>query len=277
MNGINERISEIVLLLKKLGLPFLKRLEERDPQFKALSSLKGTCSRIVPIVACLNALVSYMLTCHGEEYWIEFANYLRQEIVKYNIKDKGCIKVGNLVDMVVHFVSLSKCNKRFRKLKIVRLRRIVRRPEANMLLDTEFFIKNTTGFWKSLAKLVGAKPESKTILFSIKMYYYGLRSCLELDMTLPHEIPLPVDIRIVKLTKACGLVDRIVNYRTVQNIWGEISRLSGIPPLHLDVLLWRLGRYIDQKDLWTIAKEFSHDNSINYHLALRIVKTFIKD
>ena len=277
MNSTDERIDEIVLLLRKLGLPFLKRLEERDPQFRALSSLKGICSRIVPAVACLNALISYMLTCRGEEYWLEFSSYLRRELTGCYIEDKDYIKISNLIDLVIRFVRFSKCNKRFRKLKVARLRRIARNPEANMLLDTEFFINNTTGFWESLAKLVGAKPESKTILFSIKMYYYGLRSCLELDITLPYEIPLPVDIRIAKLTKACGLIDHIVNYRTVQNIWGEISRLSRIPPLHLDVLLWRLGRYIDQKDLWTIAKEFSYDNAIDYHLALRIVKTFIKD
>lgn len=268
---INRRINDIATLFSSLGLDFFKDLETRDPQYKAISKLRHIDPPVIPVMVSLNALVSFMLSCRGEDYWYEFSCYVMRNFHKV----RSNISIKAIIDFLIDFLVVSKCNRRFLNMKIKRLLRIRSNPEAKRLMDINFFLRDTLGFWKLLANLVGSKPESKTTVFSVKMYYYGIRSSLNLDMVLPFEIPIPVDRRIIRVTSACGLLKKPKDVGWIRDIWSLIGKLSGIPPLHLDVLLWLISPYIEFNDIVLAAKSFSREFNVKYDISLKIFNVLL--
>lgn len=112
-----------------------------------------------------------------------------------------------------------------------------------------------------MARCLNANVDDKTIVFAVKMMYYGMKA-LGVDVTLPHDIPIPVDRRVIKISLMSDLIipdeprvmERSINDlvsdlfkkpQIVRDAWRTVSLGCGIPPLHLDAVLWFFGKYVN--------------------------------
>ncbi len=222
--------EEIVWSLRVLGVNWIERVEEFDPQFQAIKCLVGIYDANGLLrLTVLNALISYQPSCTGEELWAEFANYFS------TVRDDSC-------EEFMEYVLKSKCLRRFRK---SRLNRVVRACKAVRGLDV-LKARDLRSIWNSLSN-AGFDRLSKTVLFAVKMAYYTLKA-LGTFVEVPPEIPIPVDSRILFVTRCSCLNVDLKDIRKVQRLWTQIAHEAGIPPLRLDTVIWLLGGLIKRRN-----------------------------
>ncbi len=216
--------------------------EDHDPQMIVARKIHGMCGRTCVAILAVNALVSYMLEVKGEEYWNSLADHVHMH---------GCPKnLENVIELVEQFTI--RRNRRFLEAKLRRLRKLRTCPDAVLLA-----MKGKLRLFRSqIAKCLGSSPEAKTVVFSVKMAYYGLRASGE-ELRLPEDLPIPVDFRVAYITYLSQMIS--IHARTpqdavkalmskpkaVRKVWGEVSKLADIPPLNLDAPVWVIGRYLD--------------------------------
>ena len=233
--------SAIASVLRKLGIDWIRQFEERDPQFIAIARL---CNGLRDVnltlkLTILNSLVSYQLVGKGEDHWNYFANYFINN------------KPGNLCRDFQNYVFNSKYLARYRDARIKRVENVC--PKI-VNRDLTIYARDMLGLWRFITNTVGGSGEEKTVVFSVKMSYYVYRAC-GFETAIPMEIPIPVDYRVSVITICSGLLPMgslydlgkmvrevmVKRRREIQNAWGEIGKLSGIPPLNLDSVVWVLG------------------------------------
>ena len=232
-------------ILRSIGLNKILDIELIDPQFIYIKTLTKGCELLTPLLSYLNALISYRLNCKGELYWYEFSQYFRSVNLcsKYTLNLTTDVK-DRIFNSFSMFLKVSKCNKAGVQIKLKRLTKIlpILKPIYDSILSKDFL-----RLWKLTYESLRTRPESKTVVFSVKMAYYGLKALRQYLALLPMDIPIPVDIRIAKVTYYSGLLigpkswrELYVNVKVVVNVWNEIAYLSSIPPLHIDSLIWLL-------------------------------------
>ena len=86
-------------------------------------------------------------------------------------------------------------------------------------------------FRNDLVKVMRAKEDAKTIVFAVKMFGYASRIVFREFVPYPMEIPIPKDFRIENYTRRFTSEDPV-------KFWERISKEVGIPPLHIDSILW---------------------------------------
>ncbi len=212
---------EIDEVLRKIGISGARWIEENiDEQYKALSFLcedfndEETFLKLV----VMNSVVSYQLSGKGEDWWWEFARYFSEE------------PPSSLLEDYITFLRSSKNNRRFHEPKIKRIQRLRRFLETADLLP---YHSRMIELWNKIAQTLGSPPSSKTVVFAVKMYGYAARIVTGKFLPFPSEIPIPVDLRIERLTKKLGGADPI-------QFWNEVALKSGVPPLHIDSVVWPL-------------------------------------
>lgn len=260
--------------LSLLDINFYRRLELCDPQFKAVKRLCSVCyPYTAPLLASLNALVSYRLNCRGEEYWREFADFT----IDY-CKSKTINTLSECVKVIIEFLSKSQCNTLFRRSKINRLLSVIRHGDVDAVYVWRLFSKNPENYRVWLSKRLNANPNAKTIVFAIKMYYYGCRACLDADLILPYSIPIPVDKRIALISYTSRVISCTHNCSNpvntilkrpgiVRRVWSSIAELCRVPPLHLDCLLWTIGGYVSKSkhvDVNRVVEELLRHVGVEY-------------
>ncbi len=245
------RIKTLSELIGKLGLKTIYSIEDKDKQLEAMKKLYAETKHVgyVCLLAISNALISYRLSVKGEEYWLAFS----RELSKTNPSLRYALKniVSFLKESSLNVVNLEQKISRLRKLYSTNIVRIVfNSPEA--------YAKNITMLWKDLSKALNADPKSKTIVFSIKMFYYAYYASTGKRIKLPMEIPIPVDFRISTITLTSGLLTlnsqmthankvKLLLSRysdIVRSVWKEIGERTNIPPLNLDALIWVFGKHV---------------------------------
>ena len=239
------KVHTLANILKNIGLNKILKIELIDPQFISIKSLAGTCKSKTPLLSYLNALISYKLSCRGELYWLEFSEFFRNSRLCNEYERDLIINVKEqMLKSFNEFLRVSKCNKAGIQTKMKRLVKIsaMLEPIYSTILCKEFL-----KLWELTYRLLKARPESKTIVFSVKMAYYGLKALGQYLTSLPMNIPIPVDTRIAKVTYYSGLLvgptnwrELYVNTKAVIDVWNRIAYLSLVPPLHIDSLLWLL-------------------------------------
>ncbi len=220
-------VKEIALLLRRIGLERILALEKKDPQYLSICSLcRRRGERETARLVMMNALISYRLAGKGEEHWDYFSKFFAQRR-----RDDICAEF-------LEYVRTSPYLAVGRDARIRRVSKICRyEPDLDDLVKT----------WKNLINILNADDDAKTIVFTIKMLNYVYICCRGVDRMLPYEIPIPVDYRVARLTACLGLVDippeeALRRWKDVQRVWNEVAQISGIPPLHIDTLLWLAGR-----------------------------------
>jgi DNA-(apurinic or apyrimidinic site) lyase len=214
-----SRAEELGTILKRFGVELVEVFERKDPQYKALEELYNElreCNSLA-LLTVLNSIVSYQLSATGEEYWWEFA--------RYKEFSSGVGDPEDLWRRFRNFLLSSRGNVASREIKIERLERI-RRTQFHIELYVRYieYIKNLDLLVSRLAEVLRQNIYDKTIVFSTKIYGYGLR-IIGYKIIFPFEIFIPIDNRIGKISKD-------------KNYWIGLSKRVNIPLLHIDSLIW---------------------------------------
>ena len=64
-----------------------------------------------------------------------------------------------------------------------------------------FYYENMLVFLEDLSKAMRQKKTAKTLVFAVKMFSYGARIYFDKFILVPYEIAIPMDSRILKITK----------------------------------------------------------------------------
>lgn len=220
--------EKLIEILKRYSLEDVIKIEESDRQFLALKRLyEGMKNKDYFLYLVIsNSLLSYQLSSKWEDYWEEFSHFA----MEYNFWDNfNFIKVKQFF---MHFLPNSRWNKRLLNMKIHRIEKIMLFLEK-FVENQEFYYENQTVFLFDLAKIMKQKTDDKTIVFCVKMFSYWARIYFKKFILSPFEINIPLDSRILKLTK-------IYNDKWLlpSDFWQKISKEVSIPLIHLDALLW---------------------------------------
>lgn len=214
--------EKLIELIREIGIEGARYIEENiDLQFFAIKNLYGVNKDPEAVIklTLLNSIVSYQLNCTGENWWIEFSNYFLEKEVKDLIEDYS------------NFLTNSKCNKRFLKIKLNRIKKLEKFINNLTLDKTKYYYENMVTLREDLSFYLNSDKSSKTICFTVKMFGYASRIVFNKFIPYPFEIDIPLDKRIINYTK------KFTNKRFIE-FWREISNLSKVPPLHIDSILW---------------------------------------
>ncbi len=219
-----ERIERLREILKKLGIECARTIEERvDLQFDALRNLYGLLRdpEIFLKLVIANSIVSYQLTAKGEDWWWEFSRYFSANPPEGSIREAYSLFLPN-----------SRTNRRLVASKLKRLKRLEPFLQSLTLEDLKtYYFENMAGLRNELARVMDSKKSAKTIVFSVKMFGYGARIAFSEFVPYPMGIEIPDDVRINAYTK------RFTN-EPAPAFWTRIAEEVGIPPLHIDSILW---------------------------------------
>lgn len=222
------KVEALKSILKELGVECARTIEEKvDLQFSALENIQKNLNddELFLKLVIANSIVSYQLSGKGEDWWWEFSNYFSRNP-----------PTGSIVKAYSEFFPRSKTNKRLIQPKLNRLKKL--EPFLNSLTieDLRKYYENMLRFRDHLAKVMNANEDAKTIVFAVKMFGYGSRIVFGEFLPYPMEIDIPIDFRIENYTKK-------FTDRNPIAFWKEVAKEVGIPPLHIDSILWPvLGR-----------------------------------
>ena len=269
----NYRAKEIAEILKEIfNKNNLNAFVEIDPQYKALKKiyLSTRNKGLTVIITIANSLISYQLSGKGEDYWSEIGNFFSKT------------KVGDYKQLYALFTDfLTKYTKynriqirnKLRRLRIFLNSRIIDR----LYISPCLYSIDQYPLLEILSEIMKQSMYAKTIIFSVKMYYYAARILCENTVPDPR-IPMPIDRRVAYISFTSGLI-RISNktcledlkhiiYRLMQSrnrdnivkAWFILSKYSGIPCIFLDTIVWLMGKYVSPfKNIDEMTGEFISD------------------
>ncbi len=225
MTSIRDRL---VRVLSNLNLNCVRGFEERlDPQFSALEELfksfRGEVADYLKLVI-LNAISSYQLKMTGERWWNTFSRVFRDR------------ELGDLLEEYSAFLERYKV--RLLPQKLRRVRKLWKALSDLTEGDLRELYEDMLSFRDLVASSLGASQLAKTVVFSVKMFGYASRIAFKRFIPYPMEIDIPVDIRVKRISEV--LFGKSLSEAKVISLWREISTESGIPPLHIDSVIWHL-------------------------------------
>ncbi|MEB3774618.1 MAG: N-glycosylase/DNA lyase [Desulfurococcales archaeon] len=255
-----ERIDRVAKAFNDVGIDGVLRIEVHvDPQYRYLKRLAEIAGVEAGVVyALLNAVVSYRLAMKGEDWWECFSSAISSKI---RVRGKPS-SVKEVVEDVIWFLNTCPGASVRRDAKIKRIRTIyrhARRLLEKLFEDPELVVRDPDYVIEKLARALQVESWRKTIVFSVKMAYYAFGGP-EKGLYMKSTIPIPVDIRVSCVSYSSGVVkarspEEVLRYpRTAQEAWGIVSRISGVPPLHLDSVIWVVGGVIRGKELLEARK-----------------------
>ncbi|KUH32770.1 N-glycosylase [Thermococcus celericrescens] len=219
-----EKVGVLREILSELGIDCARTIEERvDLQFDALKNLHENLknNELFIKLVMANSLVSYQLTAKGERWWWEFSKHFSENPPGRSISEAYS-----------RFLPNSRTNRRLVTGKVKRLERIEPFFDSLSLGDLrDYYFNGMERLRDELAKALGSKKSAKTIVFAVKMFGYAGRIAFGEFVPYPMAIEIPDDVRINAYTK------RFTNEPPV-SFWGRIAEETGIPPLHIDSILW---------------------------------------
>ncbi|MCC6005047.1 MAG: N-glycosylase/DNA lyase [Thermofilum sp.] len=240
------RIRELSSSLRQLGKEFYELFIYRDPQYEAVKEIlsrMGFLNGSLYIVGV--AVVSYVLASKGEDHWKMAADYAS----------------GNYESSIMSFVSNSASLRKFRNARLKRIEKYLNGKERilRVLKSSEIDLAE---FNEKLAEILDADVNDKTVLFASKMLLYASRASGMKALNF-EKLSIPVDYRVSLVSITSGIAKgwgcnenlrsladalRSKYKNEVQEAWGRVGRLSGIPPLLLDTPIWLVGGCIDKMD-----------------------------
>lgn len=228
-------------LINKYSFEEIIAIEESDRQFLALKSawelvknrnFGGVDDKMVKEVflraVIYNSLISYQIAWSWELRWEEFADRLKSD---FDVLLVDFLQWKASLDRWYNLMITSKYNKRLYNIKLSRLKKI---SDFSLKL-MEWYYDNMIDLWQDLSKSMSVTNNSKTICFAVKMFGYAARVVFEKFVPYPLEVAIPLDSRIRKLflTSYWAISDKEIIQKCYQ-----LSKISGVPSLHLDSLFW---------------------------------------
>ena len=222
-------MEKLLEKLKNITLKNSIEIEEKDPQYISLKNLylnfNWNLNSVfyLPLIIA-NSIICYQLSSSGEAYWEEFSQFFSKNQIK-NIDD--------LIEKLWSFITNSKWNKRFIKIKLNRIEKLKTFLE-NFITNEKYYYENMESLQKDLAETLNQKPWDKTIVFWVKMFSYWARNYFNTLIFFPSSIPIPIDSR---LTKLYDFYNTDKNLK-ITDFYKILSQKLNIPALHLDAVLW---------------------------------------
>ncbi len=218
------KVRRLIEILRELGLDCARLIEEKvDLQFDALKNLRENLrdDELFIKLAIANSIVSYQLSGKGEDWWWEFSGYFSENPPERSI-----------VEAYSRFLPNSRTNRRFVAGKLKRLEKLEPFLEELSIDDLrEYYFGGMELLRDELARTLGSKKSAKTIVFAVKMFGYAGRIAFDEFVPYPMEIEIPDDVRINAYTRRFTIEPSV-------RFWSRIAKETGIPPLHIDSILW---------------------------------------
>jgi len=211
--------------LKRYTIKDIYNLEEKDRQFLALKKIKTNKNILFLYLILINSLICYQLSGSWEDYWEEFSESININIKKIKTKE-------DIFNFFSIFLINSKNNKRFIKIKLKRIKKALFFYD-DFLVNYNIYIKDLELLRKNIAFIMNQKRNSKTIVFSIKMFSYWVRIVFNKFVKIPNSISIPIDSRLIKIFEYYKW-----SYKDIEKFYFDLSNKLKIPPLNLDSLLW---------------------------------------
>jgi len=229
-------IIDLEDFISKYTLQDVKELEHQDPQFLALQNCWENINRknenlfLFLVIQC--AIVSYQIAWSGEQWWSEaWEKFLDDWDYLLNLwndnKQNG--------DWRLDFLKTSKNNKRIYNIKKSRIDKLNMKFENKN--DLIKYQNKLCELNDKLAKIMGCKTSSKTIVFAIKMFGYACTIITWKDIEYPMSINIPLDSRIKKIYSVCADSNKNDD-KSVLLYFENLSKKFKISPLDLDAVLW---------------------------------------
>lgn len=234
-----EKIVESIQ--KNYDISEIENIEKNDPMFQALEYLYLNLENkeIFLALVIANSLISYQLSSHSHDYWDEFS----KEAGKYNFWS-----LRDIYLFFIDFLPKSEWNKNNVKIKIERLKKLDYFL-SDFYFKQKFYYKNMLKLRSDLAKTMQQLENAKTIIFSVKMFWYAARIRFTDFIEFPKEIPLPIDSRLALIYKKIEKKSA----DCIDTFYDKVSRELDIAPLHLDSLLWLHHEFL----IWEALDELS--------------------
>ncbi|WP_297535872.1 N-glycosylase/DNA lyase [Thermococcus sp.] len=218
-----DKIERLVEILRELGIDCARTIEEKvDLQFDALKNLRKNLKddELFIKLVIANALVSYQLNGKGEDWWWEFSGHFSKNPPE------------RITEAYAQFLPNSRTNRRLVAGKLKRIERVGPFLESLSMDELRnYYFNGMERLRDDLAKVMKSKRSAKTIVFAVKMFGYAGRIAFNAFVPYPMAIEIPDDVRINAYTK------RFTSESPV-SFWGRIAERTGIPPLHIDSILW---------------------------------------
>ncbi len=228
-----ERVHGVGQVLARVPRNAIVFVETSDPQYVAVGHLYRRHGLQAVALVVANALISYRLSLPGEKYWQEFADFFASTETPTTAE--------MLVAEIRRFLYSSRGNRLVREQKLARLRKAA--PVLERLLESPEEYTDLRLLVRSLASVLRARGEEKTIVFAAKMARY-LYMHASLETRGGEEIPVPIDRRMALLTSSSGMVAARVQVIMTRlrgdalKAWMTVARESRIPSISLDALVW---------------------------------------
>jgi len=268
-------MQELYKKLEKYDLEDAIKFEENDRQFLALGKLWNSFTSPPNTPGCLsleqssihldplsfagegeirsnylfliiaNAIICYQLSWKWEDYWEEFWEYLLITPPPFVSLQGTPLEKGRFVtkkqfilEFFEKFLPNSKNNKRFVKVKLKRIEKLLTFFDK-FIWREEYYYENMIVLRDDLAEMMNQRYDAKTIVFAVKMFSYGARSCYNRIIYFPDNISIPIDSRLIKIFDKYGPhPNPLPKGEGIKKFYSDLSKKLWIPELHLDAILW---------------------------------------
>ncbi|MEM1935162.1 MAG: N-glycosylase/DNA lyase [Sulfolobales archaeon] len=250
-------------MLSTVSLRDVLDIEEVDPQYESALAVCSAGGLAGAVSFFLVALSAYRLRCTGEEFWKRFAEYYLE--VGYGLDP---------VNAALSFVLMDSCSSFLREAKANRIRKL---SGHSVTIGELIYSCDFRRLWRLTSSALKSDPSSKTVVFAVKMAYYCGRALKRCYGPLPTDIPIPVDIRVARATANAGIISGLpaeevlsMCKKEVVEAWRIVGEETGIPPIHLDTLIWAL------QNPSTLSKALDKVGSGGSAAALRMLMAVVR-
>lgn len=185
------------------------------------------------------ALVSYQIAGSGPLRWTEIMQKITTDfgVLSRMLHDRSSTHVWWLATM-----QNSRYNKRLYNMKAKRLASFFAAYDQFDHDGVCFsaWYEDMESLWLLLSRAMKQSLFAKTIVFAVKMFGYAASAVYDRFVVYPARIPIPLDsrLRTIALAQDDFLGKQKIQDRLLHEYFAQLATDSGLPPLHLDSLLW---------------------------------------
>ncbi len=247
------RVDSVAEALAMVGWEGFLRLDRLEPEYRVLSEVYERTGDVRPVLVLgmAAATIDYQLAGDAYRFWDTLLQVVRAR--RYRLGSLGEVRAA-----LEEFLSRP-INARFNRAKRGRIARFFDSGFAQYLWSTayRYYHSRPGEVWERLAEAMGNRPQSKTIVFSVKVMDLISLLAEKRYSSLPARMPIPVDIHVARMAVYSGIVRGTppgspadvcgVRGNVFREAWGRVaervSAIAGrrISVLRIDSLVWQLG------------------------------------
>jgi len=233
-----------------------EKIDLGEPEWPVLKRFVEDRANLSAALGMAVALCDYQLGTGGaQKYWLDVnAAYQNRK----PIDSAG--KIGLMIDELLERPVAA----RLASMKRKRIERFLNSPVMSALaaMSIAELAEKPMELWSSFSMSMRQKPDDKTIVFAMKIFDLMHKASTGNYVRFPAAIPIPTDLRIGRVTLACGLIDAPPGKRideAMESIdevlskekgrilaaWTCVSETAaGLSLFRIDSLVWQVGEPI---------------------------------